>query len=234
MNRKEQALNVLYQIKPDLALAHALSRVPHLKGDKGDKGNEGRAPIKGVDYFTPQEIKEIVAYIISIVKPVKGIDYFTDEEIRELIAAATPKKGVHYDDGAKGEPGDKGEPGTNAILDHEALADLLLERILPKLPKHEPQPTNIKDVLGLEETLIRLQLRRGGITSGSIKENIIPSGTIDGSNAVFTLPDTPASGTLKVWIDGARALSTKDYTLSNKTITCTFAPATSIVCDYRL
>lgn len=49
----------------------------------------------------------------------------------------------------------------------------------------------------------------------------VPSGTINGSNAAFTLASTPASGTLRLYKNGLRqrAGSGNDYTLSTNTIT---------------
>lgn len=49
----------------------------------------------------------------------------------------------------------------------------------------------------------------------------VPSGTINGSNAMFTLANTPTSGTLRVYKNGLRqkAGSGNDYTLATATIT---------------
>jgi hypothetical protein len=49
----------------------------------------------------------------------------------------------------------------------------------------------------------------------------VPSGTINGSNAAFTLASTPASGTLRLYKNGLRqrAGSGNDYTLATNTIT---------------
>lgn len=52
-----------------------INRIDTVKGDPGDK------PIKGVDYWTPQEL---------------------DQVIRLILKQATPKKGVDYTDGANG------------------------------------------------------------------------------------------------------------------------------------
>ena len=74
-------------------------------------------------YFTLQEIKDkkpeadafLVAFInkLTTIKgekgdmPVKGKDYFTDSEVNNMISyilkQSTPQKGVHYQDGEKGD-----------------------------------------------------------------------------------------------------------------------------------
>lgn len=48
-----------------------------------------------------------------------------------------------------------------------------------------------------------------------------PSGAINGSNKIFTLADTPNSGTLRLYLDGVRLEEGRDYTLSAGTITFT-------------
>lgn len=88
--------------------------------EKRDKGEKGDSPVKGVDYWTETEIKELENKIKYDITPVKGQDYFTDSEIKTIIEyvlrAATPVKGRDYVDGEKGErgesiKGDRGERG---------------------------------------------------------------------------------------------------------------------------
>lgn len=51
-----------------------------IKGDKGEKGDPGYSPIKGKDYFTDQELNNIVQYILRNSTPVKGKDYSDGEK----------------------------------------------------------------------------------------------------------------------------------------------------------
>lgn len=80
----------------------------------------------------------------------------------------------------------------------------------------------------------------GGFNYSAMSIHIIddetPSGTINGTNAVFTLanlPNPPSS--VKVYRGGARQRITEDYTLSGATITFTIAPQVGevILVDYR-
>lgn len=63
--------------------------------------------------YDKKKIKELLA-------PVKGVDYFTDEEIQRFIEICTPVKGVDYFDGEKGEPGKAGKDGLPP--EHEFIA----------------------------------------------------------------------------------------------------------------
>lgn len=105
---------------------------------KGDPGEAGKTPEKGVDYFTPEEIDEIVSRIKDLIPfpedgktPEKGVDYFTAAEIEEfvkVVAARIPKP----------KDGDPGAPGKDAVIDY----DVIVAKILPLLPK----PKDIKPV----------------------------------------------------------------------------------------
>lgn len=62
--------------------------------------------------------------------------------------------------------------------------------------------------------------------SSKYKCREVPSGTVNGSNADFTLPSTPISGTEMVFVNGIlqNAGSGNDYTISAKTIKFAQAP----------
>lgn len=74
--------------------------------------------------------------------------------------------------------------------------------------------------------------------SGITVDEETPSGTIDGVNAVFTLAQTPLSGTTKLYVRGSRLKRTVDYTIATNVITIINAlwiPGTgdTIVIDYK-
>jgi len=73
---------------------------------KAVKGEKGDSPVRGVDYFTDEEIKDFKNEIQSKIRvpedgytPRKGIDYFLEEEIEDWLERITPIKGLHYNDG---------------------------------------------------------------------------------------------------------------------------------------
>jgi hypothetical protein len=72
---------------------------------------------------------------------------------------------------------------------------------------------------------------RGGATQSFYNQstNEVPSGTINGTNTVFTLANTPVPSTLVVYKNGLRTMA---YTLVGSVITFTTAPTTSVICDY--
>ena len=98
----------------------------------------------------------------------------------------------------------------------------------------------IDDIHRLKEELdsIKSTTRGAGLTHGALKyflkENIVPTGTINGVNLTFTLPDRPVADSLRVYADGVRQKVTADYTLSGTIITFVVAPTTTILCDYRV
>lgn len=70
----------------------------------------------------------------------------------------------------------------------------------------------------------------------TFRDNITPAGTVNGSNKVFTLPETPIVGSVKVYADGARTKPTVDYNISGVTITFVddSEPYNSVLTDYRV
>lgn len=94
--------------------------------------SKGYIPIKGMDYFTDDEVKEFK----KSVTPVKGKDYLTEKEvlevkeriapkykvdylveseIKEIKKSITPVKGKDYFDGKDGKKGKRGEKGSPGI-----------------------------------------------------------------------------------------------------------------------
>lgn len=75
---------------------------------RGPKGKDGYSPVKGKDYYTKEEIAEVVKEIQDSIRipedgldgytPVRGEDYFTDEDISSMVddvfsRIPTPKDG---------------------------------------------------------------------------------------------------------------------------------------------
>lgn len=90
-----------------------------------------------------------------------------------------------------------------------------------------------------------LQIKPGGVTVNEVATTGIPiwtnmitdetpSGTINGTNKVFTLANAPRSGALRLFVNGLRQKSTDDYTISSATITMVTAPLTGdlLIADY--
>lgn len=66
----------------------------------GERGEDGKTPLKGIDFWTPKDIKDLGDSLKDALVPRKGVDYFTPQEVKEFKEAATPIKGVDYQDGS--------------------------------------------------------------------------------------------------------------------------------------
>jgi len=68
---------------------------------------------------------------------------------------------------------------------------------------------------------VTVTIGAGGRTS----KDVTPTGTIDGANTSFTLPDTPSTDSLILFLNGMRLTAGgTHYTLSGSTITYVQAP----------
>ena len=79
------------------------------------------------------------------------------------------------------------------------------------------------------------QISGSGAGATTVEE--VPTGTINGSNATFTLSRTPRPGSVRVYLNGLRQRtgSGNDFTISGLTITFATAPPTgsNLFCDYE-
>jgi len=76
----------------------------------------------------------------------------------------------------------------------------------------------------------------GYVEKADVIANEIPSGDINGANVTFVLANSPASGTVQVYLNGIMQEpgSGKDYTIADDTITFAQAPDTLdiLLCNY--
>ena len=90
-----------------------------------------------------------------------------------------------------------------------------------------------KIVVGLNKIVEVLTKQTSFVATNhyTFAENETPSGTINGSNTVFTLANTPAvANSLQIFLNGAyQTAGGEDYTLSDNTITFVNAPLTGSV-----
>jgi hypothetical protein len=77
------------------------------------------------------------------------------------------------------------------------------------------------------------------VTSGNVILSEVPSGTVNGVNAAFTLANTPVAGTVQLYKNGVRQQvgGANDYTIATNTITFVAGnlPQTGdiLLADYR-
>ena len=75
-----------------------------------------------------------------------------------------------------------------------------------------------------------------GLTEANFEESEVPVGDLDGVDVTYTLANTPATGTLKLYLNGIRQKAGgEDYTLATNVITWVAAPVSTdvILADYR-
>ena len=70
---------------------------PGPKGDKGDKGDTGPAPVKGVDYFTTEEKKEMTDEVeASVREDFEEIEATTKEYRDEVVNTANARMFINF------------------------------------------------------------------------------------------------------------------------------------------
>ncbi len=76
----------------------------------------------------------------------------------------------------------------------------------------------------------------GGLEAANFVFNEEPTGSINGTNTVFSLAATPTAGTVTVFLNGVLQEPTADYSISGDEITFTSAPESpdTILCNYMV
>jgi hypothetical protein len=81
------------KLMTDRSMAELVLQMEKVQGLKGD------TPVKGKDYFTPEEIQGFISYLrAQIPAPIKGDkgDFVKGEQGKPGAAGATPRRGVDY------------------------------------------------------------------------------------------------------------------------------------------
>lgn len=100
----------------------------------------------------------------------------------------------------------------------------------------DSQWTCTNDTMDIGTTEIAFVRIGSGAAAQINVDSEVPTGTINGSNADFTLAQTPATGSLHLYLNGVRQIAGGvDYTLATNTITYVSAPVTgdTHIADYR-
>lgn len=206
------------------AVAEAAGKIQLAKGEKGD---DGYTPIKGKDYFTPQDIEQLARIVQSRVKNgtpglpgkpgapgktptplIRGVDFWTTDD-REAIVSEVLKR--------------LPAPAEAPTIDHEALALEAAKKALTA------SPLKIEHIEGLPKTLGELvqHLRAGGFRGGGGKvlagSNVTITNNADGSQ---TVASTGGSGFTKL-----AATETPNGTLTVFTFSTATAQPSFIISD---
>lgn len=202
-------------------------------------GADGYTPINGKDYFTKEDKKKFLNFVIKEskdyidkIKPVKGKDY------RDGKDGKAPVKGVDYFDGKQGKPG---VPGKDAKVNIEEIVDMVINRIprpkngkdadvnvvlkmvLDKLNNLEGDDrisyNNLKDV----PQMYKQEGAMGGMSNTTVLQNLDGnpenlSAQCDGSNTVFDVTNKILS-VIFLSLNGQVLLEGLDFTKTTNQIT---------------
>jgi len=120
------------------------------------------------------------------------------------------------------------------LLDLAARSIKLKDGYVPAFDPSLPEVIDADKILAINSTgdgIVLLDNTMGSGVGTNRVDNEAPAGAINNVNLVFTLAHTPAAGTFKLYINGARRT---DYTLVGTTLTLAVAPgfAGEVLCDY--
>ena len=189
---------------------------PSLKGERGETPTE-------------RELRLLVEKSIDKIKhQLKGEkgnppDKREIEQIvRSVFEDLSPSLKGEKGDFIKGEPGIPGPKGDDGSPDTpEQVRDKLI-----KLIGEDRLPASaIKDLDKIAERVVLMGGDRG--RRNYLKNNVVPTGTINGTNTEFTLPSQAKLDSEKVFVNGQRMRkgSANDYTMNNANTKITFNTA---------
>ncbi len=214
------------------------------KGEKGEEGEKGDDGFDGLNGWDGEDGEDGEPGPEGERGP-QGLPGREGKEGKEGKPGKPGEKGKDGIPGKKGENGKDGKPGAQGPKGEHGSPDTP-EEMRDKLESlRKGKKLSIQAIEGLAKILEAMNESRSylvsgrrdssGSSSGTFKDDETPAGTINGVNTVFTIANTPLTGSLKVYRGGARQRVTEDYTLIVKTITFTFAPQVGevLLCDYR-
>lgn len=125
-----------------------------------------------------------------------------------------------------------------AAHDHISLTNNPHATTAAQIP---PDTTNFNGVLTgadntVQKALDTIDNHTHGWNYGSPIRNEVPTGTINGTNTNFSLANSPATGSVTLYLNGVRLKPTDDYTISGANITMVTAPVSgdNFLADYSL
>ncbi|MCL4400046.1 hypothetical protein M1506_02090, partial [Patescibacteria group bacterium] len=205
------------------ALEEIAASLKGVKGEKGDKGDNAPVPVKGRDYFTATEIKEITDRITEalIKRGIKGKRGDPGPE------GKTPVAGIHFQLPKDGQDGRTPLKGVDYFTDEDKreFIKAILPTFLEQIPKTDfsvfakeedvkklvGKKVQANDVEGLGQLLLQLRqdvARNYGGHGGTTIEQSFQNGTLTTTdNTTFTLKTPVLLSELSVVRGGARQSS---------------------------
>lgn len=234
---------IIQETKKLSSVDDIFTKITQIKGDIGEKGDDGYTPIKGVDFFTEQEIQQFANQIQNRIKipkdgidgitPQAGVDYPTNKQVRDEIIkhiprmpkpenGKTPIKGIDYFT----------EQDIKEILAKLHVPEVTGEQIVKKVnaleitPEKQIDAVHIKNLPEFVRKAAKRALHRGG--AAVLWHDL--SSELDGVTKTFTIP-VNNNNSVMVFSTQFPIIfrRTIDFTISGRTLTLTDqvdAPAT--------
>ena len=178
---KEDISKALGEIEPIKEFYGKISRTELIK-IKGDRGEDGYTPIKGKDYYTPEEIKEIK----KEVTPIKGKDYFDGKDGKNGRDGKNGKDGARGLRGLSGRDGKDGRNGKDGKDGKDGSPDTPYE-IRDKLSSLKGnERLDAKHIKNLEKQIDLRVTTFGGNSGGGSSTEVDPVYTADKPTIVFS------------------------------------------------
>lgn len=251
LQENESDENLLMQsVAQSLAKLSGAETIKGEKGDKGDtgeRGTDGYTPVKGKDYYTKSEIKELIEKVRSMVKD--GVDGKNGKDGKDgkSIAGKDGKDGRDGRDGADGKNGKDGTEITGEQIVAKHLALPREKRIdyedLKNIPDFQSYVQNAlmsraSNNIYVEDEGVRinngnpvevLNFTGAGVSVTYLNGRAIIQITGGAGNTPFqesgtisgttiSLAHTPVSGTFMLYINGQFQHPSTDYSLAGTTV----------------
>jgi hypothetical protein len=178
------------------------------------KGEKGDTPVKGKDYFTPEERREMIADVLEKIPVPKDADPVDYDLLISYITQETEiqvKKEV-----AKLPKPKDGKDGKDAVVDIPAIVQALL-KTMPKMESKEVDYLGVKDYIDKQIKNIK-----------TARPQVIKSFTGGGATSLTQLSDVDFSGLSKnsdgQFILGSGATAISDLTDVTKSATAPSDP----------
>lgn len=212
----EKITTEIEEIKKEIPnLEKFLDNVRGTQGIQGEMGEKGDEP-------SDMRLIELIKPLIP--NPIPGKDGRDGRDGIDGKDGINGKDGKHGTDGKDGSPDkpDEIRDKLESIKDGDKLSIQAIQDLAEKLEE-------------LGKKIVGVKGQKYGSIRTRYIDDLTPTGAINGSNTVFTISKTPETGSLKVYVNGARMRITEDYTFSGKTITFNTAPPTSsiVLVDFR-
>lgn len=203
------------------------------KGEKGERGERGPAGKDGKDGIDGKDAD------LSQVRPIVEDAVRTHEQefdhsqIDPFLIGSKKISEVGMDDGQ--------------VITYDKKGDRLvystLKQVSSQLARYAGRGLSLPSQSGNSGKFLTTDGTRSSWATvagaASFADREVPTGTINGSNTVFTLAHTPTAGSEHVYLNGLLQTITTDYTITGATITFTTAPqvgsdfTTVLVVSYR-